>query len=271
MSFKADLHCHSTCSDGSLTPEQLVLRAKEIGLHALSITDHDTIDAYETAIPAAKKAGLTLGTGVEFSCMHKKVSVHILGYDYSLTSPAIKDLCHRHLKRRADRNRAILQNLTRLGMPISEEELLKMGKSKSLGRPHIAHLMVKKGYVPSVRDAFHRYLAENKPAYASGEPFMAEETIEILHQAGGKAFIAHPQLLPTPVSQILALQFDGIECFYAKLGHDVANKWMKIAAEKKWLISGGSDFHGDMRSDIELGSSFVDEKIFNTIFQHAVS
>jgi len=270
MDFKADLHCHSNCSDGSSTPAELVKLAVEKGLSGLAITDHDTTLAYETAVAAAKEAGILLGTGIEFSCEFQGISLHLLGYDYLLNSPAVEQLCLRHRKRRLDRNRAILAELKKQKMPIEEEELLQSHAGKSIGRPHIAQIMVRKGYVASVRDAFHRYLGEGEKCYVAGEPFPPEEAIAALHEAKGKAFIAHPHLLPkgSPLEKILELPFDGIECFYARFPKNGCEKWLRIAEKKGWLISGGSDFHGTVKPESPLGSSFVDKKVFDSIFQN---
>lgn len=269
--FRADLHCHTTFSDGTLTPEQLLHLAKEIGLSGISITDHDTIGAYTTAPAVAKQLGILLGTGIEFSCIFQKMSVHVLGYDFDLDSPAIAKLCARHQQRRTYRNKAILDNLSRLSMPISEEELMAIGE-KTLGRPHIAKLMVAKGYVSSIKEAFNHYIGDGKPCYASGEGVSVQETIEIIHQGRGKAFIAHPHLLEhsRKIKELLKSPFDGIECYYAKFSSEQENRWVQVAKERGWLISGGSDFHGSSKDYIQLGCSWVDEDKFHKIFQHGI-
>jgi 3',5'-nucleoside bisphosphate phosphatase len=271
--FRADLHCHTSCSDGTLLPIELISLAKKMGLSGLSITDHDSIDAYETAIPAAKEEALLLGTGVEFSCSHNNISVHILGYDFSLESRSIKEICTMHKARRQVRNRKILKKLERLNLPIPEAELEKIENSKkTVGRPHIAQLMVEKGYVGSIKDAFSLYLGDNKPCYDPGEPFCIQETIDVIHEADGKAFIAHPHLIENGklLQEVLKMDFDGIECYYAKFSPEKEKRWLKIAKERDWLISGGSDFHGGMKPQIALGSSWVDEYTFYKIFQKYV-
>src|SRR5579872_804712 len=190
--FRADLHCHTTCSDGSYSPVALVELACTSGLAGLAITDHDTADAYPEAVPAAKERGILLGTGIEFSSIYLDKSVHILGYDYVLGHPAIAQFCSNHQKRRVERNRIILDKLRRLRMPIDEQELSKQG---TIGRPHIAQLMVNKGYVGSVKEAFNLFIGDGKCCYDQGMGFSATETIEVIHAAGGKAFLAHPHLL----------------------------------------------------------------------------
>lgn len=270
MDFRADLHCHTTCSDGTLTPEALVDHAVEIGLSGLSITDHDTIDAYLTAIPAARQRGLPLVYGVEFSCSHKGVSVHILGYAFSLTHPAINALSEAHIERRTTRNQLVLELLAKKGMVLEPEEILG---SHRPGRPHIALAMVKKGYVESIEQAFHLYLGDGKPCFVQGKTFSVEESIDVIHQSGGLAVIAHPHLMkdqPTMLD-LLKMDFDGIEAYYARFLPHHHERWVKIAKQKKWLITGGSDFHGTNKTQNLLGSSWVDEETFRYLLNHQLS
>lgn len=274
--FRADLHCHTTCSDGTASPEEIVKMAAEIGLKGLSITDHDTIDAYETAVPLAKKLGIELISGIEFSSVQGDVSVHILAYSFPLNSPIIKDFCVRHNQRRTDRNREILQNLTKHGMPISEEEVLAVIPDRppnahcSIGRPHIALAMLKKGYIYSIQEGFSKYLGEGKSCYAPGESFSVQETLDIIHQAKGLAVIAHPHLVdyPPTLKQLLEMDFDGIECYYARFTKESQKRWLKIAEHRQWLVTGGSDYHGTIKPNISLGVSWVDEERFRLLQKH---
>lgn len=265
--FRADLHCHSTCSDGMLTPEELVLLAKERGLQGLSITDHDTFIAYERAYPVAKKEGLLLGIGVEFSSLFLSMSVHILGYDFDPTSVVLLSLCSRHKKRRQERNMRILKKLQGRNMPLSEEELLIPSGGTS-GRLHIARLMVKRGYVQSVKEAFDLYLGDGKCCFDPGEGISSEETIETIHQGGGKAFLAHPHLIKNrgKLNALLKLPFDGIECYYMLSQPKAEAPLLRLAKERRLLISGGSDFHAVNKDFISLGGAWVDEPTFHAIF-----
>ncbi len=268
MTFRADLHCHSLCSDGSNTPEELVDLAVKIGLQGLSITDHDTIAAYTTTLPYAKIRGLALGTGVELSCVHNNTSVHVLGYGYPPDSEKLQDFCQRHQKRRKERNSAILKKLERMSMPIYEEELPKIG---TIGRPHIAALMVQKGYVESTQEAFQKYIGEGKCCYEQGTSISVEETITLLHTVGAKAFIAHPTLFAKAAfaKKLLELPFDGLECYYAKCAPQEEERWLRIAKDRGLLITGGSDFHGDFKQHLTLGCRWVDEETFRKIFPNA--
>lgn len=274
--FRADLHCHSTCSDGTTAPEKIVEMAAESGLSALSITDHDTIDAYVSAVPAAKRVGIELLPGVELSSVQDDVSIHILAYAFPLDSPVIRNFCLKHHLRRQDRNRLILELLAKHQMPIEEEELHAVIQSdipkekRTIGRPHIAQVMVKKGYVESIQEAFYKYIGEGKSCYSQGESFSTQETIDTIHAAKGLAIIAHPQLInqPAVLQKLLTMNFDGIECYYAKLPRDSQKRWIKIAEKRQWLMTGGSDYHGSIKPQIPLGASWIDEQQFEKLRTH---
>ncbi len=272
-SFRADLHCHSTCSDGTFTPEELVRHALDKGLQGLSITDHDNVSAYALAKPLADRLGLALISGVEFSAELRGVSVHVLGYAFQTDHPAILDLCTKHKNRRAQRNHEMFEKLAQLDMPLDEEALSL--NAQTLGRPHIAQAMVDKGYVDSIPDAFKKFLAEGRPAYVRGELFSVEETLNTLHQAGGVAIIAHPHLIDRPriLNQLVEMPFDGIECFYSRFDKSRNQRWIRIAEKKGWLMTGGSDFHGMVKPGVELGCSWVGIETFQQLKdrqQHAV-
>lgn len=268
-SFRADLHCHSSCSDGSMSPEELIDLAIESGLQGLSITDHDTLEAYKKAVPYAKEKGLLLGTGVELSCEYKKKSVHILAYDFFLEDEGLVCYCLRQQQKRRKRNKEILERLKRLRMIITEEEVMSAHPDVfSIGRPHIAAVMMKKGYVRSIQEAFQLYLADGACCFIRGEIFSVEEALSIVKKAGGKAFLAHPQIYSDAgfVKEILSLGFDGLECFYGKFSYRYEKLWLRIAKESKLMISGGSDFHGSIKPQLFLGCSYVNFEVFSSIF-----
>lgn len=270
--FKADLHCHSTSSDGTVDPEGLVKLALQIGLSGLSITDHDTIDAYAKALPMAEAFGLRMISGVEFSTVHRNVSIHLLGYSFDLKNKDIQDFCKKHQKRREKRNLEILNLLEAHRMNITMKDVKEaMGHIPgTIGRPHIALAMMKKGYVKSIEEAFRKYLGDGKCCYTPGTYFGVEETIDIIHKAGGYAVIAHPHLIQNEgiLKNLLAMPFDGIECYYARMVTDQNTRWLEIAAKKNWLITGGSDFHGEVKANIPLGSSWIDQEHFKPLEIH---
>lgn len=268
MEYRADLHCHTTCSDGTMTPQEVLHLAKEKGLSGLSFTDHDTLDAYTDEIHAlAKKLEIDLFTGVEFSTRYHKVSVHILGYGIEKTEK-LSAFCEEHKKRRNSRNQEILEKLQNLSLVVTGEELEAKKTGEIVGRPHIAQIMVEKGYVKSIQDAFDRYIGDRKCCFVEGEPFTVQETIDHIHEAGGKAFIAHPHLIQRSgvLRFLLGMNFDGIECYYSLLYNEMEKKWLKVAREKNWLISGGSDFHGSVKPQVTLGCSWVGREAVEAIF-----
>jgi len=270
--FRADLHCHSTYSDGTLTPQQIITLAVEKKLNGLSITDHDTIDAYQEALPAAQEQGIALISGAEFSAVHKQQSIHVLAYSFDLQSPPLKDFCLRHIQRRQNRNQAILNRLRAHQMPLELEDLTyeHSAANHTIGRPHIAMALVKKGYVATLQEAFQRWIGEDKPCYVPGEPFSLEETLTVIHEAKGLAVIAHPHLIQNVgiVRELLDFPFDGIEGYYGRFQPAEHQRWLKIGARKGWLITGGSDFHGDIKPQITLGSSWIGQDTFSLLYQH---
>ena len=272
LDFRADLHCHSTCSDGSETPIELLKRAKDIQLSGLSITDHDTIDAYTpNFFSTAESLGIRILPGIELSSEVGDTTVHVLGYGFDLNSPPFTSFLREMQERRTQRNFALLEKLKERKMVISMEELVafssKVNTKKTIGRPHIADLMVKKGYVATMQEAFERYLKEGALCYVSGFKFTPLEAIEEIHKANGKASLAHPHYLKTGsfLRHLLSLPFDGIECYYANLPKELEARWHKIAKEKNWIATGGSDYHGTFKPHLSLGSSWVSESTFEAL------
>ncbi|KAF3362090.1 Protein TrpH [Chlamydiales bacterium STE3] len=265
--FRADLHCHSTFSDGSLSPEEIVNLAKAIKLSGLSITDHDTFCAYPKVFEYAEASNIAMIPGIEFSAMHKGKSVHILGYSFDIYHPCMAGLCAKHKNRRTERNRSILEKLARKGMRIEESDLLSL---HVIGRPHIAQAMVNKGYIESVQEAFRKFLADDKPCFAQGEPVSVEETLDVIHQAKGLAIIAHPHLIKDAslLYEVLKMPIDGIECYYARFPETDHHRWLRLASKKDLIITGGSDFHGAIKPNIPLGSSWIDKESFTILEQH---
>lgn len=267
--FRADLHCHTTCSDGSDEPFVLLHLAKQIGLQGLSITDHDTIDAYTPELFAlAARLNLRLLSGIEISSEQDDCTVHILGYGLDLNNAGLKEFLIQMCERRGERNRAILQKLAALKMDISEDELKAFAIARTIGRPHIAQLMVKKGYVQTVRDAFALYLKEGALCYAAGIKYEPREVVDQIHKAKGKAVLAHPHFFKKGalLRKLLDLEFDGLECYYAKLAKALELPWLKVAKERGLIATGGSDYHGSIKPHIPLGSSWVGVHTFASLF-----
>ena len=252
-----DLHCHSTCSDGSNSPSELLHLAKKARLTGLSITDHDTLDAYTPELfQEAEALGLRLLVGIECSSEYKGESVHILGYGLDLHSPATQELLTALSNARNKRNRLLVERLKRANIDCSGLFV----EDKSMGRVHLAKWLIKQGYVSSVREAFDRYLREELGSFLS-----SEEVIAAIRRAGGKAVLAHPHIVKRAGS-LLQLPFDGLECHYGRCTHKQNKPWVKAAQSKGWIITGGSDSHGANTPHLPLGTTWVDGETCAALF-----
>lgn len=263
--FRADLHCHSNCSDGSDDPLMLLNLASQAGLSGLSITDHDTILAYTPELFAkASELNIELLIGTEISTELEGVTVHVLGYGFDLS---LQEFLDEALLKRVQRNLGILQKLKKKGIIIQEDEL---PQKEVLGRPHIAAALVKKGVVSTIQQAFDCYLKDTACCYAPGGKFTPWDAIRAIRKAEGKAVLAHPFFLKKGrfLRDLLSLPFDGIECHYARMHRDQELPWIKIAQERGWIATGGSDYHGQLRPQISLGCSWVSEGVFRKLFKN---
>lgn len=255
--FRADLHLHSTVSDGLMSPEALIDLAVANGLAALSITDHDSIGAYIPKLLAyARGKGVGLLPGVELSCTCLSHSVHILGLGVDPLSQSLNQLCREHGQRRSRRNRRLLDALAKHRFVFDAEEW----DLATIGRMHLARAMLAKGYISSIQEAFTHYLGDAQCQGFGLQGFSVEETFQVIRAAGGKAILAHPHLIPNRkvLSALLDQGPDGIECYYAGFGEKDSARWVRLAKERGLLISGGSDFHGEEHQT--LGSAWVGEE-----------
>lgn len=262
--LRADLHTHSTCSDGTESPEALLHLAKEKNLFGLSITDHDTFDAYTPEFfSLAEKSGIEILVGAEISSRLNGESVHILAYDFNVNSFSFIAFVQRAQSMRIARNKRILQKLQGLGIDIDPTFLT----SRSIiGRPHIAKILIDRKVVKNMKEAFEYYLGDGAKAFVPGDRPSPLEVIREVHRAGGKAFIAHPHLMHRNLfSQLLHYPFDGIECYYARFSRQQEKPFVDIAKNKKMLMSGGSDFHGSIKPLNALGASWVNKETFYQI------
>jgi len=274
--FRADLHCHSLCSDGSHSPEQILLLAQKEKLSGISITDHDTLDAYTLDIQKfAKELNIYLLAGVEISSTLDNKVVHILAYGNSILSDNFRFFLKEIQQMRDKRNKIILEKLNQIGFKVTEDELYEVAKKhtsykgKSIGRPHIAMLMKEKGYVDSIQSAFDNYLGDKKKCYAAGMRHTPHEVINEIHASNGVAVIAHPHFYRNNsfTNKLLSFSFDGIECYYSRLDSSYEKRWIDIAKSKNMIITGGSDFHGSSKPHINLGCSWVDKETFFRLYE----
>jgi len=258
-----DLHTHSTFSDGSLTPEELVARAREVGLTAMALTDHDSTGGVGRFMAACAAAGLDGIPGVEISADVKRGTLHMLGYLIDPREPTLQAALRRIREGRAERNAEILKKLNALGLALTWAEVLRHAGEEVVGRVHFAQAMVAKGHVTSKEAAFDRYLAKGSPAYASRFRFSPADSIAAIHAAGGLAVLSHPFTLELGrpalrecVTGLAAVGLDGIEAYYSEHTPVQTDEYRGLAAALNLVVTGGSDFHGTPNPAVALGSGF---------------
>ncbi|MDW8262103.1 MAG: PHP domain-containing protein [Phycisphaerales bacterium] len=257
-----DLHCHSTASDGTFRPAQVIQLAHRCGVSALSLTDHDTVGGIAEAADAAAGLGIEFLPGIEISSEFPKPgTLHMLGYGIDPSSPALQALTARLVEARRERNPRIIHRLNELGIAVSMEDWLAEAAGGVPGRPHLAAVLVRKGYVSSVRQAFDRYLGEGRPAYVEKDRLSSREAIDLIRQAGGVAVLAHPVQLrrenfaqvETIVKQLMDEGLGGLEVLHSDHDELTVRELQRIAERFGLLKTGGSDFHGSNKPEIRLG------------------
>jgi predicted metal-dependent phosphoesterase TrpH len=262
MSDFVDLHCHSTASDGTLPPRELVRLAKSLNLSALSLTDHDTIAGCAEARDEAQKIGIDFLPGIEISCEFPRPgTMHLLGYGVDPESAVLRDLTRRLIEGRSARNVKIIQSLNDQGVAITLDEVLRQAKGGTVGRPHFAAVLVARGYVSSPQQAFDKYLGQTGSAYADKETVAPRRAIEMIRQSRGLAVLAHPvQLrrenfaqLETIVKNLGDFGLAGIEVIHSDHDDAYMAELTRLADKFDLLKTGGSDFHGSNKKQIQLG------------------
>lgn len=262
-----DLHIHSTASDGSLTPAEILDHARQLNLAAIAITDHDAIDGSKEALRIGIPPSFKFLTGVEISAAHPPFfpgtgSFHILGYNIWLDDPALNQALNKLRQARKNRNPKIVERLNKLGFQISLEEVNQTVGKVQLGRPHIAYTMMKKGFVSSIDEAFDKFLGTAKPAYVDKERIGCEDAVKMIRNAGGIAVLAHPGLLDiidenrleSLIRDLIHMGIGGIEVYYPEHSAEQTELYSELCKKYNLLMTGGTDFHGSITPEIEMGS-----------------
>ncbi len=261
-----DLHVHSTASDGTLTPAQILELAQAQHLGAVAITDHDTIDGSKEALQVGIPSSIHFLTGVELSAapppfLRRSGSFHILGYGLRLDDDELNQTLLVLQNARENRNPAIIERLSRLGFDMTLAEVVEMVGESQIGRPHIARAMLKKGYVHSIDEAFDRFLGTGKPAYVDKYRISCQRALDIIRGAGGIPILAHPYLLsvkvPAELEKLVVslkkIGLEGIEALYPEHPPQATAFYEELADRHHLLITGGTDFHGSLKPEIQLG------------------
>ena len=261
-----DLHTHTTHSDGSASPMELVSLAARYGARAIAITDHDTVSALSEGRQAADKAGIEFINGIEISAEFSPGTMHILGYFINEEGLEMQSTLSELKQARERRNPQIAGNLRRLGFDVSYDEVAELAGNEVVGRPHFARVLVRKGYASSIQDAFDRFLAKGAPAYEEKLRLSAAQAISLIHGAGGVAVLAHPYQLKMGsmeeteelVSGLSEIGLDGIEAVYSRHTPEQRRLYSEMAERIGLVTTGGSDFHGTYKPDIAIVSGTGD-------------
>ena len=243
---RVNLHLHTKVSDGNISPIELIKRAQQIGLDLISITDHDTADAY-SHIPK-DVAPLKILPGMEVSSQYKGDDVHILAYGCDFNNPVLQDMTEMYLTGRKERAKKMIKLLSELGMPIALEEVNAIAGSRELiVRPHIAQILVNHKYCQTKNEAFEKYIGDDKPAYVPKPEVSVADVVAIIHQANGVAVVAHPGKLTklSYLEDIIQMGIDGLEVWHPDHYQWEIDNFVKIATENGLYMTGGSDFHSD--------------------------
>jgi len=253
-----DLHTHTTASDGTYTPAELVREAVRRGVRVLAITDHDSTEAVEPALAVAREhPPLEIVPGIEINTEAAGGEVHILGYFIDHAAPWLQILLGEFREERAARVWRIAERLAALGLPIDPADVFALVREGSAGRPHIAQVMVQKGYVATVGEAFDRYLAAGGSAYVSHRKVDPREACAIIHRAGGVAVMAHPGFHAAAEALVRDLageaRLDGVECYYSDHTPDQTARFLALCRALDLVTTGGSDFHGPAVRAATLG------------------
>lgn len=269
-----DLHAHSTFSDGSFTPSELVDKAVEVGLTALALTDHDTLNGLPSFIEAATQVGLRGIPGVELSVDYSPGTFHVLGYLVDPANEPFEAALSELRDGREQRNYKILKRLNELGYALTWDEVKSYAGEDVVGRPHFSQALIDRGMVKSKDEAFERLLAKGKPAYVDRFRLTAADSIRLIREAGGVAILAHPfslklgrSELKRVVSELAGLGLAGLEAWYSEHTQDQQKMYAQLAAELGLITTGGSDFHGAVNPDIHLGYGFGHLSVPDTLIE----
>jgi len=257
-----DLHTHTTCSDGTLSPAELVRKAVDTGLSALAVTDHDTTDGLDEALEEARGGSLRIIPGIEIEVQFHPGEFHLLGLGLSDWKGPLAVAMEEIKQRRHERNLWILDRMREEGWDISYEDVRKQADSDLIARPHFAAALVEKRIVRNTKQAFEKYLATGRPFYTRKEALPLDEAVGLIKSAGGRPVIAHPLSLylswgklPAKLEEFREIGLEGLEAFHPGANKRKAERLVQLADKLGLFVTGGSDYHGDMRKDRQLGKS----------------
>jgi len=261
MSGMIDLHTHSTASDGTLSPAELIQLAAGLKLRVIALTDHDTTAGIPAAAAAAEKCGITLIPGIEISSILGDRDIHILGFYIDPDNAAFCRQITELVECRRQRNEKVIFRMNRDGIPVTMEDLSCGEPEAVITRAHFARYLMEKGYTASLKESFHKYMGVGCPYYIPRDRIAPEKAVSIIKKGGGMAFLAHPgiyhlkdSVLDNLLTALIRCGLDGIEVYYSLHSGEETTYFHDLAEKHHLLMSGGSDFHGSNKPDIQLGS-----------------
>ena len=255
-----DLHTHTTASDGTYAPRDLVIEAASRGVRVLAITDHDSTEGLPEAFEEAeRRRPLELLPGIEINCDVEGAEIHVLGYLMEWQAPWFQEFCREQRRERRERVHLMAERMAALGMPFDADEVFALVKEGSAGRPHVAQVMVARGYVKTVREAFDKYLAAGRPGHVPRKKLTPEDAVRLIRRAAGVPVFAHPGLADRDqlIPGLIAAGLMGIECYYTEHSAQQRATYLQICKDQDLVATGGSDFHGPQVRAATLGSPSV--------------
>jgi len=269
---RADLHVHTSHSDGVYSPAEIAARAAGLDLKAVSITDHDTIDGIAGGRESCSSLGLDFVAGIELTTVYAGHEVHLLGYLFDERSPSLNRTLDFLKQERVNRTRLMLEKLESLGIGLEAESLLENPANGAIGRPHIASLLVKKGVVPDFNQAFKKFLVPGAPAYVPHYPLALEKACELIRENGGLPILAHPGVLDRDelIPGIVKSGVVGIEVVHPFHDRDTTRRYLAVSERFNLIPTGGSDYHGPGRGPDSIGSYTVPGEVVDLMRETAI-
>lgn len=256
MMMFADLHLHTSFSDGTYSPEELASEGKRHNLSVLALTDHDTMEGCERMAAACKQQGIEFVPGSELTAEQDDYELHLLGYYLDMGSEKLKKSLAEFQTARQDRIREMVARINKLDIPLEADAVFALANCQSPGRPHVGRALVNAGICRTLDEAFERFLKKNRPGWVPKFRISAPDAIALIHEAGGVAVMAHPGLNRSDdmIPELIEAGMDGIECFHTKHSTSVCEHYLMMAEQKGLLVTGGSDCHGMNKGQPLIGS-----------------
>lgn len=266
-----DLHVHSTFSDGTFAPEDLVAHASALGLDALAIADHDCVDGIPPALDAASELGLFLIPAVELSCSWQGHDVHVLGYFVDHTDPAFRERLDLLRDARSRRARQIVASLESAGYEVTFDDVMRIAEDGSVGRSHIARALLERGHVTTVREAFERFLARDRPFYIPKDETAPSEAVTTILEGHGVPVLAHPGVTRVDglIPELVAAGLRGLEAYHGDHTPQDRERYAAMAADLGLLVTGGSDYHGPGFPNPGMGQTHVPAEVLPALLAAA--